>query len=45
VSSIAVACFLPVDFMNGVHTGGPNLPFAIAMKDGRPFTLAGLSEN
>jgi putative SOS response-associated peptidase YedK len=27
------------------QTAKPKLPFAIAMKDGRPFTFAGLWEN
>jgi putative SOS response-associated peptidase YedK len=34
-----------VGFYEWRKTAKPKLPFAIAMKDGRPFTFAGLWEN
>jgi putative SOS response-associated peptidase YedK len=37
---------IPADgFYEWRKTARPKLPFAIAMKDGRPFTFAGLWEN
>jgi putative SOS response-associated peptidase YedK len=37
-------CLIPADgFYEWRKTAKPKLPFAIAMKDGRPFTFAGLS--
>jgi hypothetical protein len=37
---------IPADgFYEWRKTAKPKLPFAIAMKDGRPFTFAGLWEN
>jgi putative SOS response-associated peptidase YedK len=39
-------CLIPADgFYEWRETAKPKLPFAIAMKDGRPFTFAGLWEN
>jgi putative SOS response-associated peptidase YedK len=39
-------CLIPADgFYEWRKTAKPKLPFAIAMKDGRPFTFAGLWEN
>jgi len=39
-------CLIPADgFYEWRKTAKPRLPFAIAMKDGRPFTFAGLWEN
>jgi putative SOS response-associated peptidase YedK len=39
-------CLLIADgFYEWRKTAKPKLPFAIAMKDGRPFTFAGLWEN
>ena len=39
-------CLIPADgFYEWRKTARPKLPFAIAMKDGRPFTFAGLWEN
>jgi putative SOS response-associated peptidase YedK len=39
-------CLIPADgFFEWRKTARPKLPFAIAMKDGRPFTFAGLWEN
>jgi putative SOS response-associated peptidase YedK len=39
-------CSIPADgFYEWRKTAKPKLPFAIAMKDGRPFTFAGLWEN
>jgi putative SOS response-associated peptidase YedK len=36
-------CLIPADgFYEWRKTAKPKLPFAIAMKDGRPFTFAGL---
>jgi putative SOS response-associated peptidase YedK len=38
-------CLIPADgFYEWRKTAKPKLPFAIAMKDGRPFTFAGLWE-
>src|SRR5262249_24711721 len=38
-------CLIPADgFYEWRKTQTPKLPFAIAMKDGRPFTFAGLWE-
>jgi putative SOS response-associated peptidase YedK len=38
-------CLIPADgFYGRRKTARPKLPFAIAMKDGRPFTFAGLWE-
>jgi hypothetical protein len=38
-------CLIPADgFYEWRKTARPKLPFAIAMKDGRPFTFAGLWE-
>ena len=38
-------CLIPVDgFYEWRKTAKPKLPFAIAMKDGRPFTFAGKLE-
>ena len=40
------SCLIPADgFYEWRKTAKPKLPFAIAMKDGRPFTFAGLWEN
>src|SRR6266403_4879833 len=37
-------CLIPADgFYEWLKTAKPKPPFAIAMKDGRPFTFAGLS--
>ena len=39
-------CLIPADgFYEWRKTAKPKLPFAIAMKDERPFTFAGLWEN
>src|ERR1700740_2357643 len=39
-------CLIPADgFYEWRKTAKPKLPFAIAMKDGRPFTFAALWEN
>ena len=39
-------CLIPADgFYEWRKTTKPKLPFAIGMKDGRPFTFAGLWEN
>jgi putative SOS response-associated peptidase YedK len=39
-------CLIPADgYYEWRKTATPKLPFAIAMKDGRPFTFAGLWEN
>ncbi|MBV8969991.1 MAG: SOS response-associated peptidase [Verrucomicrobia bacterium] len=39
-------CLIPADgFYEWRKTVKPKLPFAIAIKDGRPFTFAGLCEN
>jgi putative SOS response-associated peptidase YedK len=39
-------CLIPADgFYERRKTAKPKLPFAIAMKDERPFTFAGLWEN
>ena len=39
-------CLIPADgFFEWRKTAKPKLPFAIGMKEGRPFTLAGLWEN
>jgi putative SOS response-associated peptidase YedK len=39
-------CLIPADgFYEWRKTAMPKLPFAIALKDGRPFTFAGLWEN
>jgi putative SOS response-associated peptidase YedK len=39
-------CLIPADgFYEWRKTAKPKLPFAIAMKDGHPFTFAGLWEN
>src|SRR5207237_5359567 len=39
-------CLIPADgFYEWRKTAKPKLPFAIAMKDARPFTFAGLWEN
>src|SRR5260370_38879117 len=39
-------CLIPADgFYEWRKTAKPKLPFAIAVKDGRPFTFAGLWEN
>jgi putative SOS response-associated peptidase YedK len=39
-------CLIPADgFYEWRKTAKPKLPFAIAMKDGRMFTFAGLWEN
>jgi putative SOS response-associated peptidase YedK len=39
-------CLIPADgFFEWRKTAKPKLPFAIGMKDGRPFTFAGLWEN
>jgi putative SOS response-associated peptidase YedK len=39
-------CLIPADeFYEWRKTVRPKLPFAIAMKDGRPFSFAGLWEN
>ena len=39
-------CLIPADgFYEWRKTAKPKLPYAIAMKDGRPFTFAGLWEN
>jgi SOS response associated peptidase (SRAP) len=35
----------PINREKSYDTAKPKLPFAIAMKDGRPFTFAGLWEN
>jgi putative SOS response-associated peptidase YedK len=39
-------CLIPADgFYEWRKTAKPKLPFAVTMKDGRPFTFAGLWEN
>jgi putative SOS response-associated peptidase YedK len=44
-ASIMRRCLIPADgFYEWRKTAKPKLPFAIAMKDGRPFTFAGLWE-